>query len=174
MKRSGDFPHEMLIIGLLSTDAAMRDDAKARLEELYGPSRYAAESLPFHYTSYYDEEMGGDIWRDFLFFDTLIDPSRIAEVKIATNELEERYRVDGGRRVNLDPGLLSLGKLILASTKDNAQRIPLSRGIYGEITLIYKKKRFQPLPWTYPDYRSEEYQNILRKMREELKKKLEI
>ena len=75
--------------------------------------------------------------------------------------------------MNLDPGLLSLGKLILASTKDNAQRIPLRDGIYAEVTLIYREKSYRPLPWTYPDYRSPEYLEILHALREELREKLQ-
>ena len=173
MSRTETFQREMLIVGVLSTDREMKEDAKRRLEELYGSCRFAGPSLPFVYTDYYDAEMGEGIERDFLAFETLVDPSRLAEIKLTTNRLEEHYVDRGGRRVNLDPGLISLGKLILASTKDNAQRIPLRDGIYAEITLIYRKKSYQPLPWTYPDYRSPEYLEILHALREELKEKLQ-
>ena len=50
------------------------------------------------------------------------------------------------RRVNIDRGFLSLSRLILATTKDNAHRIPLEKGIYGEITLLYQKQAFQEMP----------------------------
>ena len=173
MNRAGSFQKEMLIVGMLSTDREMKDEAKRRLEELDGGCRYAGPSLPFTYTDYYDAEMGEGIERDFLAFETLVDPSLLAEFKLDTNRLEERFVVGGGRRVNLDPGLLSLGKLILASTKDNAQRIPLRDGIYAEVTLIYREKSYRPLPWTYPDYRSPEYLEILHALREELREKLQ-
>ncbi|MFO7848556.1 MAG: DUF4416 family protein [Spirochaetia bacterium] len=173
MEKEQYFEQELLIMGLLSTDHGVREEAKNRLERLYGPSRYAGPTLPFIYTDYYNREMGNNIERDFLAFETLVDPSRLAEIKTVTNELEQEYTVDGRRRINIDPGLLSLGKLILASTKDNAQRIPLSLGIYGEITLIFRQKSYRPERWTYPDYRSTEYLEIFHALREDLKKKLQ-
>ena len=48
-------------------------------------------------------------------------------------------------------------KIILASCKDFSHRIYLGDGVYGEITLQYTKGGFQILPWTFPDYRKEEY-----------------
>jgi len=55
---------------------------------------------------------------------------------------------------------------VLATTKDNAHRIYLGQGIYAEVTLIYRGRRFCPLPWTYPDYASGDYDPILRVIRE--------
>ena len=54
-----------------------------------------------------------------------------------------------------------------------AQRIPLSGGIFAEITLIFTRKRYRPLPWTYRDYQSEEYLRILTAIREIYKRQLE-
>ncbi|MFP4266751.1 MAG: DUF4416 family protein [Spirochaetaceae bacterium] len=173
MQKEQYFEDELLIMGLLSADDEVRDKAKGRLEALYGPSRYAGPSLPFTYTDYYKREMGENLKRDFLAFEILADPSQLAEIKTVTNTLEREYAVEGSRRINIDPGFLSLGKLILASTKDNAQRIPLSRGIYGEITLIYRQKSYRPERWTYPDYSSPEYLEIFHALREVLKKKLQ-
>jgi hypothetical protein len=34
------------------------------------------------------------------------------------------------------------------------------------VTLTYVGGRFTPLPWTYPDYRSPEYQQVLTAIRE--------
>jgi hypothetical protein len=61
------------------------------------------------------------------------------------------------RPVNLDPGCVSAGKLVLATTKDREHRIYLSEGIYAEVTLTYRKNGFRPVATTYPDYRSEAY-----------------
>ena len=178
----------MLIVGLLSTSEYSRDRVKGRLEEYYGTSMWVGKTLPFTYTDYYNNEMGEGIERDFLAFENLIDPSELAEVKIRCNAIEEEF-VDGatpygagahgsaeglgtvaGRRVNIDPGLLSLGKLILASTKNHAHRIPLKEGIYGEVTLIYRDKSYRSLPWTYADYRSDEYLEVFHRLRKKLKK----
>jgi hypothetical protein len=95
-----------------------------------------------------------------------------------TNKIEEEYTgaassgAAAGRKVNLDPGLLNLSRFILATTKDNSHRIPLEKGIYGELTLQFSKKDFQTLPWTYPDYTTREYRDILIRIREIFKNNL--
>ncbi|MCK4785250.1 MAG: DUF4416 family protein, partial [Desulfobacteraceae bacterium] len=53
---------------------------------------------------------------------------------------------------NIDPGCISPERLILATGKNYVHRIYLSKGIYADLTLIFKKGSFSPLKWTYPDY----------------------
>ena len=57
-----------------------------------------------------------------------------------------------GRRVNIDPGYIEAGKLVLASTKNASQRIYLRSGIYAEATLLYYEGEFHGCSYTYPDY----------------------
>ena len=73
--------------------------------------------------------------------------------KLITNFIESDLSTGGARRVNLDPGYMDAARVVLASTKDHAHRILLGKGIYGEVTLLYRDGAFRPLPWTYPDYR---------------------
>jgi hypothetical protein len=72
---------------------------------------------------------------------------------------------EGRRNVNLDPGYLTPAKVILASAKDNIQRIYMNNGIYEEITLFYKDGTFNAFEWTFPDYRQSyiPFFNALRK-----------
>jgi len=74
------------------------------------------------------------------------------------------------RPLNLDPGYLTLGKLVLASTKDFAHRIYLSRGIYAEVTLQYKHRRWQHHEYTFADYRRADYQRFFTECRDVLKR----
>ena len=62
--------------------------------------------------------------------------------------------------MNLDPGCLSAGKVVLATTKNQQHRIYLGSGIYAEVALRYRDGRWQPWEWTYPDYRSPEYAQV--------------
>ncbi len=64
--------------------------------------------------------------------------------------IEDAFREGGDRTLNLDPGLLSLSRFALATTKDGSHRIPLRDGIYAEVTLVYERGGFHPLPWTVP------------------------
>ena len=168
------FAPEKLVVAVLTCEPEGVAALLERLEQRFGPSDWASPQLPFTYTHYYDREMGGPITRCFLSFRELMDPQRLAEIKLATNRLEEELSRDGRRRVNLDPGLLSLSRFVLASTKPSAHRIALAGGIYAEITLIFERGGFRPLEWTYPDYRSAEYLEILNRIRALLKAQLRI
>ena len=83
-----------------------------------------------------------------------------------------RFSESGNRKVNIDPGLLNLSRFILASSKDGPQRIPLSGGIFAEVTLVYERGGYRPLAWTYPDFRSPEYLRILGEIRKLYKAQL--
>jgi len=98
--------------------------------------------------------MGKELIRQWVSFSQLIKEDEIKDIKLKTIQLEKLLaNKDGRRNVNIDPGYVSLSKLVLASTKNYAHRIYLGDGIFAEITLIYRKGMFRPLEWTYPDYR---------------------
>ena len=78
------------------------------------------------------------------------------EIKRTTNKIENGYLQDGKRQVNIDPGYISLERLVLATGKNYTHRIYLSKGIFADLTLIFHKGSFSPLQWTYEDYASPE------------------
>ena len=113
--------------------------------------------------------MGADLKRIFLFFERPVTPDRLADIKNITNEIEDSFCRNTEnlpeRPINIDPGYMTLAKVVLASTKDYAHRIYIGKGIYAEVTLFYQDKTFQPLLHTYPDYRSGEYVDLFNKAR---------
>ena len=155
------FPLEKLLVGALAGTVEALREAGRRLAETGGPVDFASDTLPFTFTRYYEPEMGPGLLRQFFSFRDLVDPQSLAAVKLATNAIELRLAIGGRRTVNLDPGFLSLSRLVLATTKDGAHRVPLRDGIYGEVTLVFEHGHFRPLEWTYPDYRSEGYLAVL-------------
>ena len=141
--------------------------AEGRLEDSFGPVDFRSPLLPFTHTDYYSREMGEGLLRKFISFAQLIDPGDLAQVKRFTNRLEEELAEGGARRINLDPGYISPGKLVLATTKDREHRIYLGDGIYAEVTLRWRRQKgFEPWEWTYPDYRTAEYGRLLGEIRE--------
>lgn len=145
-----------------------KDFAKALSEtdQRYGPVDFLSESLPFNLTAYYEPEMGGGLLRRMGSFGPLIPPGQLSGVKLWTNALEARSLNErGGRKVNIDPGYLAAAKFILATGKDYSHRIYLGEGIYGDLTLIFQKGAFTPLPWTYPDYASQPLIGLLNLLR---------
>ena len=128
----------------------------------FGPVDFVSEILPFDFTSYYEPEMGGGLWRRMVSFGPLILPDQLVSVKLWGYSQEDQTRNDrGGRRVNIDPGYVAASKFILATGKDYSHRIYIGEGIYGDLTLLFQKGAFSPLPWTYPDYASQPLAGLL-------------
>ncbi|MEW6548370.1 MAG: DUF4416 family protein [Spirochaetota bacterium] len=159
------FARELLVMGLLRARGFDRGVVLKSLADLFGPLAEATEEEDFLWTDYYNSEMGEGIQRSYILFREPVDPSRLAEIKLATNNLELASGVEGRRKVNLDPGMLAPGRFSLATTKDRAHRIPLGSGIYAELTLIYQKGEFCSLPWTYPDWASPKTRELLKRWR---------
>lgn len=143
-------------LALLSRHEDLFPSVEARLTALFGTIDVATPALPWAVTDYYQEEMGPGLLRRFVSLGSLISPERLPEIKLMTQGLEEEYQwIDGdkkGRKVNIDPGYLDQGKVVLASTKGAFHRIYLRHGIYGEATLWFHDGSFHPLSHTYPDY----------------------
>ena len=145
-----------LVAGLLAASRDRFDDVHAAIRDTFGPMDAATEPTPWTQSKYYEEEMGSSLWRQFVAFERPVSPGDLARVKRRSNALEERWRDASGRRVNIDPGVLDLNKVILASTKDAAHRIYLGEGIYAEATLRFERGSFRPYAYTYPDYAAPE------------------
>ena len=154
-----------LVMPMFTGEPGLFEQAERALTDHFGPVDYRSPRLPFDHTTYYEEEFGHGLVRRFIAFGELIDPGRLAEIKLLTNGLEQEWSEGGRRRINLDPSYVSRSKLVLATTKNHGHRIYLGRGIYAEVTLTYRDKDYRPWPWTYPDYRTESYREILRAIR---------
>ena len=142
-----------LILGIIACDEEVIKKAEPLLRKLWGETDLRSPVVPFNFTNYYEEEMGGNLLRQRWSFVKLINAETLAEIKIKTNKIEKGLSADKKRKINLDPGYIDGAKLILASTKNYSHRIYLRDGIYAEVTLIYEKGAFRPLGWTYPDYK---------------------
>jgi len=154
-----------LIIGMLAKNKKLFDISEEFFIKRFGAIDYKSPALSFDYTDYYKKEMGCPLKRRFISFKKSIPPEEITEIKLFTNSIEEKLSVNKKRRVNIDPGYISDSKLILATTKDYFHRIYLNKGVYAEVTLYWRKDSFQPFEWTYPDYRTKEYLDILNAIR---------
>jgi hypothetical protein len=143
------------------------------LTEKFGPVAMHTSPASFTHTAYYGKEMGDRLLRQWFAFDTLVDPAILSAMKHASNEIEEQFSNEQGRSFNIDPGIISLSNLVLASTKNYTHRIYLGQGIYAEVTLLYRHKQFQALGWTYPDYREAAALDFFNEARSYLKKKID-
>ncbi len=158
--------------GILASGRRELSLAADALESAFGPANRGSVVWSFDNTRYYLDEIGPSPRRAFLAWDGLYPSDAVGRAKLATNALETALAASIGgpypRPVNLDPGYLTLAKLVLASAKNYAHRVHLHDGIYAEVTLQYRGGRFQTLPWTFPDYASGRYDAFFLALRRHL------
>lgn len=164
----------LLFTGALYSDSGIFESSKELLRNNFGEILFESLPVQWDYSFHYKDELGWPISRKFIFFNDMLDPGTIADIKLKTNEIENALSLNGKRRVNLDPGYLTLAKIVLVSTKNYSHRIYLKKGIYAEVTLIYYKDgTFKPHLFTYRDYQDKACIDIFLHVRELLKKKLD-
>lgn len=161
-------PHDpiKIIVGLISSEPSFFEGSSAYLTKKFGPVDLESEILPFNHTSYYQEEMGQNLKRKLLSFSDLAKPDGIEDIKLYTNSVEKDFSKNGRRPINIDPGYLTSGKLVLLTTKNYSHRIYLKNGIYAEVTLHYKNGDYQPWDWSYPDYKTDSYRIFFKRVRD--------
>lgn len=160
-------PPVKLISGFIISETKIIDEVEQKMIDEFGDIDFQSELMPFDYTDYYKPEMGKNLMRRFVSFESLIHPEDIASIKLFTNELETEFFFPDttNRMINIDPGYITAAKLLLVTTKDHAHRIYLRNGIFAEVTLRYHNNSFVPWEWTYPDYKTENYITIFNQIR---------
>lgn len=159
-------PKVKFVCGFIFSGAAFYERAKKALIAKFGPLDFESEPIRFDFTDYYCAEMGGDLTKRLVSFRNLRGPDEFVNIKLFCVRREKRYARGGSRTVNIDPGYLNEAHLVLTTTKDFYHRIYLGKGIHAEVTVYYKNRRFEDLPWTYPDFRTSRYKAMLADIRE--------
>ncbi len=154
-----------LVIGLLLNKIDLVAETAGKLSDAFGSADTISPWFPFEYTDYYAAEMGRPLFRRMFAFQRLIGQDDLAGIKLRTNAIENEYCRAGQRQVNIDPGYLLRERFVLATGKNFSHRIYIGRGIYADLTLIYRKGEFQSLEWTYPDYADRYVQDFLLRVR---------
>ena len=167
-----------LFIGMISSDPALIKECVTSLRKELGPIDLESNISPWDYSGYYRQEMGTGLLRKFIFIENLIDEGNLPEIKHLTNKIEAETSLqdENGRKrkINLDPGYVTVAKVVLASTKVFSHRLYIGDNIYAEVTLRYgsKERDFVPFEHTYPEFRTDEYRAMFRNARELLRKSL--
>ncbi len=162
-----EFEGEKLIVGVIYHEKEILERALEILVNEFGPIESCSEEFSFseEFSSYYDDEIGGEGFRRIYSFKNLVNPEKQADIKTFTNKVEESFSAHGKRKINLDPGFINHGRLMLATTKETGFRVPLKDGIYTELTLFWARSGWQKFPWTYRDYQSERVQRFITEVR---------
>jgi hypothetical protein len=169
MAEARPFAPVKLICGMIAGTESVFQNTEEALKRDFGPVDVVSESFPFNLTDYYEKQMGPSLLRKFLSFERLIKPDEMSGIKLRTNRMEAEVREISqaeSRIVNIDPGCLDGSSLVMATAKDFAHRIPLDKGIYAHLELLFGQDSVKTLEWTYPDFRSARYHTWLLMVRQ--------
>lgn len=158
-----------LVCGIIAAEDEVFLLTVQALTKRFGPKDSESPLFDFNTTDYYAKQMEGTLKRKFISFTRLIFPDRLSEIKLYTNSLEAEIGIGTGKNirvVNIDPGILNAASLVMGTVKDFAHRIPLQKGIYAHLEVLFGKNSVRLLPWTYPDLRVPEYQEYFLHVRE--------
>jgi hypothetical protein len=148
-------PNSIIVWGILFSNLDLISQIENELQIDFGKIILRSEIIPFDFTGYYEKEMGKNLKRLWIVTEQLIKLDHLADIKNFARKMEVKFQDENkNRKINIDPGALTLSNFVLATTKNYGHRIYLKDEIFAEVTLIYRKKSFQALEWTYPDYRN--------------------
>ena len=156
-------PRVKRITGILYPNDELLEWSIERLSEIWGKPEFRSKPVPFDKTNYYDE-ISPDLKRVFLCFPGLVNAGGLADWKHQAIEIEAISR-QPVRAVNIDPGYVDGARLVLASTKDHAHRIYIRDGIFAEVTMRYRFKKWTAFDYTFPDFASGVYDEFFLKVR---------
>lgn len=160
------------ICGFIYSSEANYAKTREILKRKFGKIDFESKCFDFTFTNYYEKEMGSPLFRRFISFEKLRDPASFASIKVFCIKVENKFASNAKRTINIDPGYINEGKLVLTTTKDYYHRIYVGKGIFEEVTLYYKGSGFQDFPTTYPDYKTPEYKEIFISMRNKYREAL--
>ena len=165
-------PRVALICALTTNGDSVFREAVNILQSRFGSILDQSEPYALEERGYYASEMGSGLKKQLLCFAQPVAPDTLYTHKMSSIGIERALAEmrDGARcrRVNIDPGLLSIESLVLSTTKRVGHRISIGKGIWAETTLLYQKGAYRPLPWTYLDYQRDDIQRFLLRVRQSL------
>ena len=153
-----------LLLGVLYNDTILLDECIGILTERYGA---VADSFdyPFDVTDYYEIEMGKELRRRLLVFKRKVGEEELAHLKRDAILLEEMFKTDGRRRLNIDPGYIASDEFVFASTKGKSYKKELRGGIFAHIVLEFRDNEVRVFFHTFPDFRKRDVQQFIMRRR---------
>jgi hypothetical protein len=154
-------------VAVLFSDQQFLERAREKLRLIHGEEDYVSPPVAFDHTDFYKAEMGDKpLERIFISYSTLVAPDALVNAKLEADRIEQELAgPDGGRTVNIDPGILDYHKMVLASFKFGGQKIYLGNGVWADLTLYYRKGGWSVFEWTFPDFKAGRYESTLLKIR---------
>ncbi len=154
-----------LVVSAIFREERHFEESLQRIVDAVGEIRPEGGRRPFAWTEYYEREMGSPLFRRFLTAATPVERDALPDIKVRFEKIERGLSEEGRRTVNLDPGLVTAENFVLATGKNYSHRIYLRDGVFADLTLLFRGGEYRALPWTYPDYASDEVRALLSDIR---------
>jgi len=153
------------MVSILARSDGPSEETRVELGALFGPEALVSPTYPFDLSDYYEREMGPGLLRTWVAFERLAPPDGLPGWKLACASVEDSLRSGESRRVNLDPGYLDAGKLVLASFKEAPDKIYMGRGVWAHTVLRYGFGRYEAPGSSFPDFRDGRFDRFMRDAR---------
>ena len=173
MAKTIDRPKVKLIVGIMFG----KDDVIGKVEDIlvdkFGPVENIILTYPFSFTDYYEKETGKNLRKTLIAFKKLISRDALADIKAFTNKLEDRFAGKGKRKVNIDPGYLTMHNVVLASAKEMPHRVSIGKGMFADVVLTFRDNEYHDSETTFPDYKMGAVKEFLASIRKTYSKQLQ-
>ena len=153
------------LVSCLTSHEEMLPALEEELIELFGPIALRSQAFDFELSDYYETEMGGDLKRYWYGFEELVGAECLADFRWQTEEIEKRNLQKDGRMLNLDPGYLDYGKLVLASLKEGADKIYMGRCVWAHTCLRYRHGDFTAPDHSFADFKDGRFNDFMKEAR---------
>ncbi len=155
MALPGELEHALLFNAVTFQKHISQEELHLTAIAPFGDVCLRSPDFQFSYSQYYAPEMGDALVKTFVVYRSFFNVEDAVNAKLKAIEIEQQNAVDGKRTINIDPGYLTLAKLVLMTTKNYDHRVHVGKGIYGDVQLRYRKGALHSNPWTYPDYKDD-------------------
>ncbi len=160
MSHPGEFEKASPVFSVIYPRKELLYPFEVELRLKWGEIELRSSDYPFP-VDYYQKEMGEGLKRRFYLLKGLLPMDALVEMKLWAYGFEVYSSREGKRGINIDPALLFTPSLIVATFKPYSHRIPLRKGVYAHLELLFSRGKPKPLPWTYPDFASGTYSDFL-------------
>lgn len=146
----------MMLIAVMYSKKEVYSKAVSLLKEKFGEIIIESKPYDFNFTDYYEKEMGKNLVKRFIVFKKKVNKKELAEIRKITGEIEDKFRVNGKRQINLDPGYISSKEVVLASVKKKDFKEELGDGVFAHKIYSFENNKIKTFFHTFPDYKVKE------------------
>nr|MDA3871843.1 DUF4416 family protein [Candidatus Neomarinimicrobiota bacterium] len=102
-------PLGLLFYAITVNDKDLFKTIEKDLEKKYGNVLFESSIVNFSKkTNYYQKEMGNSLWKKYYSYEKIISLEKIYKYKRESNEIEDEFKSNEKRNINLDPGYITL------------------------------------------------------------------